>query len=460
MHLSKSSLAMNRRRFVQSTATIAGGLFLSHFAIGKPGTSANGKLNIALIGSGGIATTAFRDCALENVIAIADVDDVEGAPGFEKFPTAKRYKDFRKMLDAHGKELDLVIVSTPDHTHFAATYAAMERGIAVHTQKPLTHNIWQARTLQKAAHKFGVQTVMGNQGHNFEGMKLIREWYEGDMLGEVTEVHAWTGRTTKNTSNAHRKLPAGKVPTTLDWDLWIGPAKYSDYNEELCPTGWRWWWDYGSGGLGDIGCHTLDIPVSAMDLGYPSAVHVDNSINFRQEFDGKQPNQDAATYVYEFPRKGGKPPVKIYWYEGGHLPHLPESLRNPKDPKYITSGGCLLVGKKNSLYSVGMRPESPRLVDNWDELKRALPPKTLKRAVSYPVKEIITAIKGDIKQCGSNFDYAVPLTETILLGTIALRSGKKVEYNPATMDFKDSSLNQYIKEPVRPGWAYGEDLGG
>lgn len=450
---------INRRRFVESTATLAGAIALSPFSIGNAGSAANSKVSIGLIGSGGIAKTCFRDCDRENVIAIADVDEVSGAPGFERFPKAKRYKDFRKLLDSHGQELDLVIVSTPDHTHFAATYAAMERGIAVHTQKPLTHNIWQARALEKAAREFGVQTVMGNQGHTFEGMKYIREWYEGDMVGEVTEVHAWTGRTTKNTTNAKRQLPAQSIPATLDWDLWIGPAKYTAYNEELCPKGWRWWWDYGLGGLGDIGCHTLDIPVYALGLGYPSSVHVDKSINFRQEFDGEEPKPEATTYLYEFQRQDGQPPLKVYWYEGGNLPCLPNSLRKPADPKHILAGGCLLVGDKNSIHSPGMRPTSPRLVDNWDELKRSLPPKTLTRSVGNPVKEIIAAVKGDIEKCGSNFEYAVPLTETVILGTIALRSGKKVEYNPKTMDFKDSSLNGYIKEPVRPGWEYGEKLG-
>ena len=450
---------INRRKFVESTTVLAGSLLLSPFSIGKPGASANGKLNIGLIGAGGIAKTSFRDSSRENVIAMADVDDVQGVPGFQQFPDAERYKDFRKMLDAHHEELDLVIVSTPDHTHFVATYAAMERGIAVHTQKPLTHNIWQARTLQKAYHEFGVQTVMGNQGHNMEGMKYIREWYEAGMIGEVSEVHAWTGRTTTNNTNAKRTLPAQPIPSTLDWDLWTGPSALKDYNSEYCPKGWRWWWDYGMGGLGDIGCHTLDIPVYALGLGYPTSVHVDNSIDFRREFDGGTPKKDAATYVYKFPARGSKPPVTVYWYEGGHLPRLPESLNKPQDPKQILSGGCLLVGGTNTIHSPGMRPTSPRLVTDWNELKRSLPAKTLTRAVGNPVKEIIAAVKGDIKKCGSNFDYAVPLTETVILGTIALRSGKKVEYQPKTMDFKDSSLNRYIKEPVRKGWEFGERLG-
>ena len=396
---------------------------------------------------------------MENLVAIAEVDEVAGADGLEAFPEAKRYQDFRKMLDAHDRELDLVIINTPDHTHFPATFAAMERGIAVHTQKPLTHNIWQARTLQKAYHKFGVQTVMGNQGHNFQGMKLIREWYDAGLLGEVREVHAWTGRTSSNISNASRLLSAEKVPSTLNWDLWLGPAEQRPYNSSYCPKGWRWWWDFGSGGLGDIGCHTLDIPIYALGLGYPTKVTIDNSINFREEFDGGRVKDDAVTCVYEFPGRAKSPPVTVYWYEGGHLPRLPESLKNGNDPRHVLTGGCMLIGDQNSIYSPGMRPTSPRLLNNWEEIRRGgLPAKTLPRAVGDPVQEIIAALKGEVEKCGSNFDYAVPLTETVLLGTIAIRSRRVVEYNPAMMQFKDSSLNHYIKEPVRPGWEYGEGL--
>jgi len=256
---------LSRRAYLKASAAVGAAFVLPRFAIGRAGPSANSKINVALIGAGGIAKTCYRDCREHNVVALAEVDEVRGAGGFEAFPRAKRYRDFRKLLDAHGKELDLVIVNTPDHTHFPATYMAMERGIAVHTQKPLTHNIWQARTLQKAYHKFGVHTVMGNQGHNFEGMRQIREWYEAGLIGEVREVHAWTNRTTTNTLNAKVTLPAEPIPDTLDWDLWTGPAKLNPYNSKLCPSGWRWWWDYGLGGLGDIGCHTLDIPSMPWD---------------------------------------------------------------------------------------------------------------------------------------------------------------------------------------------------
>ena len=449
---------LTRRQYLKATAAIGASFVLPRFAIGRAGPSANSRINVALIGAGGIARTCYNECREQNVVAIAEVDQVRGALGFETFPKAKRYKDFRRMLDVHAKDLDLVIVNTPDHTHFPATYAAMERGIAVHTQKPLTHNIWQARTLQKAYHKFGVQTVMGNQGHNFEGMRQIREWYEAGLIGEVREVHAWTGRTTNNTLNAKITLPAEPIPDTLDWDLWTGPAKLNPYNRKFCPSGWRWWWDYGLGGLGDIGCHTLDIPKYAMGLDYPSVVYTDHSINFQHQYHDKPRKEAGATYVYTYPGRGDKPAVTVYWYEGGHLPERRDNMMSKSGLKGILSGGCMLIGDKNTIYSPGMRPTGPRLLENWAELVRNLPEKTLPRAVGNPVKEIIAAIRGDIDKPGSNFDYAVPLTETVILGTIALRSGKRVEYDPGSMTFKDSSLNGYVKEPVRKGWACGEGL--
>lgn len=451
---------ISRRDYLKISATLGGSVFFPSFAIGRPGLTANSKVNIGLVGSGGIAETAFKDCRDHNVIAIAEVDEVQGAPGLKAFPNAKRYKDFRKMLDAHHKELDLVIISTPDHTHFPATFAAMERGIAVQTQKPLTHNIWEARTLKAAAHKFNVQTVMGNQGHTMEGMRYIREWYESGLLGTVREVHAWTNRTTKNTSNAKGAVPpAMPIPDTLDWDLWIGPAAMRDYNKAYCPADWRWWWDFGLGGLGDIGCHTLDIPLYAMQLGYPTKVTMSDQ-DFSAEVGAKNPKGDAATYIYEFPARGNQPPVKVVWYEGGRLPKFPEEMLDPKTGKinFDASGGCLLIGDKNSIYSPGMRPTSPRLIKDWMELRRNLPEKSIPRAIGGPIREVIGAIRGEIDKPGSNFDYAVPLTEIVILGTIANRSRKTVEYLPESMTFKDSSLNSYIKEPVRKGWEYGEGL--
>ena len=197
-----------------------------------------------------------------------------------------------------------------------------------------------------------------------------------------------------------------------------------------------------------------------MELGYPSAVYLDNSLDFRHEFDDRIPNVEGATYIYEFPAKGKRPSVKVYWYEGGRMPQFPEAIHSetPEIKNAMAPGGCMMVGEKNTLLSPGMRPGNPKLVYNWEEISQNLPEKTTPRAVGNPVQEIKAAIRGEIPHCGSNFDYAVPLTETVLLGTIAFRSNKKVVYDPQSMTFSDSSLNAYIKEPVRSGWEYGEGL--
>jgi predicted dehydrogenase len=458
--MSKKNTNLSRRDAIKMSLMGAGSLAIGGLVYGCNDTFKRQKLNIGLIGGGGIAKTAFNDCKNENVVAIADVDEVTGAVGFEAFPEAKKYTDWRRLLDAHHQELDLVIVSTPDHTHFPATYAAMEHGIAVHTQKPLTHNIWEARTLQEAAKKFNVQTVMGNQGHNFEGMRLIKDWYDAGLTGEVREVHAWTNRTTTNNANAKKEFPAQPVPETLNWNLWLGPAGERPYNETYVPKGWRWHWPFGAGGLGDIGCHTIDIPVYTMGLGYPSAVYLDNSLDFRHEFDNKIPNVEGATYVYEYPAEGNRPALKVYWYEGGRMPKFPEEIHSetPEIKKAIATGGCMMVGDKNTIISPGMRPVKPKLVYNWEEISQNLPEKTTPRAAGNPVQEIKAAIRGEIPQCSSNFDYAAPLTEIVLLGTIAFRSNKTVVYNPESMTFSDRSLNAYIKEPVKKGWEYGENF--
>jgi hypothetical protein len=211
--------------------------------------------------------------------------------------------------------------------------------------------------------------------------------------------------------------------------------------------------------LGDIGCYTLDIPIYTNGLGCPSAVYLDNSINYRHEFDNKITNPEGATYIYEFPASAKRPAVKVYWYEGGRMPKFPKEVlaESPEIRNAISTGGCMMVGDKNTILSPSMRPGSPKLVYNWEEISRNPIEKTTPRAVGNPVKEIMAAIRGDIDKCGSNFDYAVPLTETVLLGTIAFRSNRKVIYNPESMTFSYSTLNSYIKEPVRKGWECGEE---
>jgi predicted dehydrogenase len=256
------------------------------------------------------------------------------------------------------------------------------------------------------------------------------------------------------------KFPAQPVPESLDWDLWLGPAEERPYNEAFHPKGWRWHWDYGTGALGDIGCHTLDIPFYTLGIRYPTAVYLNDALDFRKKFDGKEPNDEAVTCIYELPAERNMPALKIFWYEGGRMPEFPEAVYTepPEIKEEIRKGGCLMIGDKNTILSPGLRPNNPKLLYNWEEHRQDPPEKTTPRAVGNPVREIITAIRGDIPRCSSNFDYASPLTEIVLLGTLAIRTGKKIEYDPGTMTFSDSSLNAYVKEHVRKGWEFAEDL--
>ena len=251
---------MNRRSFVKSTAIATSAFALPRFSIAEPGKTK--KINVAVVGVAGMGGYALGEAAKENLVAMCDVDDARAANAFKRFPNVPRFKDFRSMLDKLGKDIDAVSISTPDHTHFAAAMAAMERGKHVFIQKPLAHNIWQVRTLRKAARHYKVITQMGNQGHTFTGMRRIKEWVDAGVVGDVREVITWTNRPNPPWFVPPSSFPpvTGPAPTTLDWDLWQGPVQSQDYSADYVPVKWRGWWKYGCGALGDIGCHTFDAP--------------------------------------------------------------------------------------------------------------------------------------------------------------------------------------------------------
>lgn len=295
----------SRRDFLLASG-VAG---LSTFAIGKPGAAANSKLNIALVGVGGIAQWTNPWAFGHNIVAMCDVDEKRAAKAYAEYPGVPKFKDFRVMFDKMHKQIDAVVVNTPDHTHFPATMAAMERGIHVFVQKPATHDIWQSRTLLQAARHYGVVTQMGNQGHASEGIRLAKEWYDADVLGEVTEVVAWTNRKSLaiyNSAHIH-ETKKEEIPKGLDWDLWLGPAEFHHYSKWYAPGHWRWHFDFGSGALGDIGCHTLDTAIWALGLGMPTKIDID--------FHGGG-DKPSSLVTYHFPARGNKPAVKVKWYEG------------------------------------------------------------------------------------------------------------------------------------------------
>lgn len=420
------------------------------------------KIRVACVGIGNMGSGAVQASHDEEIVAFCDVDwrergDRSAFGQAKKYPTVPKFTDFREMLDKKGGEIDAVLISTPDHTHFAAAMAAMEAKKHVFVQKPLAHNIWQVRTLQKAAKKYGVQTVMGNQGHCWEGIRLVKEWFEAGVLGEVREVHCWTDRPVSKVGFLPKfptQVPAGEpIPKEVDWKLWQGPVADAEYNSQYLPMFWRGWWNYGCGGLGDIGCHCLDAPFWTLQLGMPEKVEVVE----QQPAEFKGYTAAKSHIIFHFAARGTLPPVQIHWYEGGLLP---EAL--PGMEKGLPDNGMIMKGSKETLFSDGMRVQSPqlwpreRMTPIIDILRR----KPLPRSVAgEPIGELFAAIRGTIPHAGSHFDYACPLTELVNTGVMAIRSGKTIEWDAANMKVKDApEFDAWIKEPVREGWSYGEDL--
>ena len=297
---------------------------------GKP--SPNEKLNIAGIGIGGMGGSNISACAAENVVALCDVDSDYAAKTFGKFPAAKQYTDFRVMLDRH-KDIDAVIVATPDHSHAVIALAAMERGKHVYVQKPLAHSVSEVRAMTEAAHKYRVVTQMGNQGHSGDGVRDLCEWIWSGAIGAVREVHAWTNRPVwPQGIEVERPKERPAVPSSLDWEKWIGPAPFRPYHPAYHPGNWRAWWDFGTGSLGDLGCHILDAPFWALKLKYPISVEGCISTYWHDLWKETKPRNETyprSTIVrYKFPAREGMPEVKLTWWDGGMMPPRPDELEH------------------------------------------------------------------------------------------------------------------------------------
>ncbi len=389
---------------------------------------------------------------------MCDVNDESAAEGYKTFPKAKRYKDYRKMFDEMADEIDAVMVSTPDHSHFPAAMAAMQLGKHVFVEKPLAHNVWQLRTLKKAAEYYNVITQMGNQGHTTDGIRKVKEWYDAGVTGEVKEIFAWFNGPEfgegKYFTKPGQYPPAEQaIPETLDWDLWLGPAAVRPYNKVYVPRSWRGFYDFGNGELGDWACHTLDAPFWTLDLGMPNVVE--------SEFHSGSPEgfvPDQSIIRFEFPQRGNKPPAVLKWYEGGMKPeNRPEWGIDELPPS-----GMIMVGEKQNIITGG-RPNNAMLImsdEEWEDwVANKMPEPSIPRIEGGPVKEFLDAIKGDGPMPGSNFNYATDLTEMALIGVLAQRFNTRIEYDAINMKVTNHpELDEYIKEPVRAGWEYGEEL--
>ncbi|CAA6680222.1 MULTISPECIES: Gfo/Idh/MocA family protein [unclassified Lentimonas] len=454
---------LSRRNFIKQSAVVGAGAFvLPRFSIGKPGGSPNSKLNIAMIGHGDIVGMAYNGLKGHNIVAIADVDQRTFSKHADKHSGAQTFTDYRRMLDRMGKEIDGVCINTPDHIHFPATIDAMERGLHVCTQKPLAHNIWQCRTLKKAKDKYGVVTNMANQGHTYHGIRQMREWVEADVFGDIKEVHLGTNG--PNWNSRYFALPEGDrigsdvVPQDLDWDLWLGPQSDRHFNKAYHPLTWRGFYDFGTGQFGDWFCHIGDGPVWILDLYEPFAVEcIEKGPTL---VDGMVPNNSLIKF--EFKARGSKAPCTMYWYDGmnnggSKIKHCPEW-----DMGKVPGNGSYWYGTKQNGYLDG-RSNNPRLTTkqaNLDFNKGADIPETYERlhGVKGPFDEWARCIQGELKECGSNFDYAAPMTEVALIGLIAQRFGGRIEWDPAKGITNRPELNAYVKEPTRRGWEYGMNL--
>lgn len=475
--------------------------------------SPNEKLNIASIGAGGKATSDIAACAqTENIVALCDVDEKRAAEVYQQYPAAPKFKDYRMMLDKQGDGIDAVIVTIPDHMHAAAALDAMQRGKHVYVQKPLAHSVWECRELQKAAAKYKIATQMGNQGYSNEGTRQCAEMVWSGVIGNVTQVHAWTNRPVWPQGIPNLPAPTTPVPGYLDWNLWLGVAEDRPYSEDYLPFIWRGFYDFGSGALGDMACHILGAPNMALRLGAPTAVECVSQ-------EGKSDYYYPAKSVikFEFPARENMPPVTVFWYDAmrdeqpnfpgapqgeilgdlprsrwgkqswdieprerqiqGHVfndgyfhpsntppPNVSMRKQEPQKPMdehekklaewiaLISKGtnGSLFVGDKGMI-TTGTYGEWTRLIPVEKMRDYEFPPEVLTRSPGH-YRDWIRACKGGEPAC-SNFDVAAPFTEWVTLGAIALRLNTRLEWDAEKMRITNNKeADELLKPKFRKGW--------
>jgi predicted dehydrogenase len=460
----------NRRQFLRDTTLAGVGYWVAGGLTRAESRSANERLNIACIGVGGKGSSDTQQAGrVGNVVALCDADDNPLNQMAQRFPQAKKYNDFRKMFEEMGKSIDAVTVSTPDHTHAPASMMAMNLGKHVYCQKPLTHTVHEARKMRETAREKKVCTQMGNQGTASNGLRKAVEMLRAGVIGPIKEAHVWTNRPiwpqgteallrVKGVRAALGKgdNPAGtSVPGNLKWDVWLGPAPFRPYDPIYAPFSWRGWWDFGTGALGDMACHTANMAFMALKLGYPTSVVAD----------GGEVNPETypmwARITFEFPARGDMPPVKFVWYEGRQNGRRGQRVLPPKElykGQRISDSGSLLVGEKGILYSPNDYGEQYKLLpeENFKEVKEV--PQSLPRNGKGDLgmkEEWVQAIRENKPSVAlSNFDYAAMLTETILLGNIAARfQGQQLQWDGPNMKFTNlPEANRYLKTEYREGW--------
>lgn len=443
--------ALSRRSFLQKT-TLASAALSAFPAIAKAqkdGVAATDRVGVAFVGAGGRGTNAIEALVDENFIAFCDVDDARAADNYQLFPDVPTFRDYREMFAELGDKIDAVVISTPDHMHFPIAMTAIAHGKHIYVEKPLTHTVEEARLLTEAARKAGVITQMGNQGHSNEGTRLTKEWIQAGVLGEIREIHSWTNRPIwpqgLSLPDHSKMIPV--VPDTLDWDLWQGVAESRAYDPVYLPFGWRGWWDYGCGAFGDMACHIMDAAYWGLDLGSPTALEAFSAKNNAHSC------PVSSVVQYEFAARGAQPALTWKWYDGGLTPPFPTDWEDGRE-YYRDGSGTLIIGSEASMVN-STYGSSPRIFPETKmrELAPNLPPKTLPRVeTSNHHLAWCNAIREN-RQPASNFEYAGPFTETVLLGNAAIRANRRLEFDATNVKFTNyEPANQYLSKTYRPGF--------
>ena len=462
----------SRRQFIRYSSLALGSTALTGPYLLRA-RNLNDKVNIAQIGAGGKGESDTECCSAENIVALCDVDQSTLDRRHEKYPGAKVFRDYRKLLDQMHGDIDAVIVSTPDNHHACAAVAAMNLGKHVYCQKPLTISVYEARLMRKVAAEKKVITQMGNQGSSESGLRRAVEIIQAGAIGPVRQVHVWSNRPIWP-QGLDRPPGSDSMPETLDWDVWIGPAPMRPFKDKVYhPFAWRGWQDFGTGALGDMACHTSNMPFRALKLGYPTEIEAETSPINHETYPLK------SKIRFEFPAREGLAPTQFWWYDGGNpkpdAPYVHDGDNKP--PKELTSeieemlgkmpgSGCLLIGDKGRLFSpddygakffIKLNDEKEYIDGTKHEAVKDIPQTIPRNTLDSDTDkrhhlEWIEAIKGGPAPY-SNFDIAAYLTEIILLGDVAMRARQKLEWDGPNMKARNTTMaEQFVRREFRKGW--------
>lgn len=441
----------NRRQFLRVTgASVAAFTIVPRHVVAASGrTPPSEMLNIAGIGVGGQGAGDISAVAAgNNIVALCDVDSRQSGDTFKKFPKARAYRDFRKLFDEMEKEIDAVVVATPDHTHAVAAMAAIKRGKHLYCEKPLAHSVHEVRELMKAAREHDVVTQLGNQGHSFDSIRDFYEWIQDGAIGNVHTIHAGCEAVNSGIDQLPQLKERHPVPPTMDWDLWLGPAQQRPYHPAYAPGAWRGWVPFGNGTVGDWACHVVDPVFWALDLGSPSNIQAKvKDYDFKTQGDAF-PKGEIITY--QFPEKGRRGPVTLHWYSGTE--QIPQPPELESDERAVRTG-AVVVGDKGTIIYGSHGASGVRIIpqSKMDAYKR--PTKSLPRVKEHHQQWVEAIREG--KKASSDFSYGGPLTELALLGVIAIKmGGVKLDWDAKNVRFtNEPEANQHINPPYRPGWA-------